>query len=83
MDGAPALGPFVDQVAALRLESLDVPVCWEATPDHRPKSPAEELISRVTDVVGAATLGLARKFIDPRILDSVDRRKPTTRARKT
>jgi hypothetical protein len=89
-------GPFVDQVAALRLESLGVPVCWEATPDHRPKnetgirpnartgkrdgyrsgnrpkSPAEDLISRVTDVVGAATLGLARKFIDPRILDSVD-----------
>ena len=29
-------------------------------------------MSRVTDVVGAATLGLARKFIDPRILDSVD-----------
>jgi hypothetical protein len=26
----------------------------------------------VTDVVGAATLGLARKFIDPRILGSVD-----------
>jgi hypothetical protein len=89
-------GPFVDQVAALRLESLGVPVCWEATPDHRPKSdpgirrntrtgkrdgyrsgnqpksPAEDLISRLTDVVGAATLGLARKFIDPRILDSVD-----------
>ena len=89
-------GPFVDQVAALRLESLGVPVCWEATPDdrpknepgtrpntrtgkrdgyrsgNRPKSPAEDLMSRVTDVVGAATLGLARKFIDPRILDSVD-----------
>jgi hypothetical protein len=89
-------GPFVDQVAALRLESLGVPVCWEATPDHRPKnepgirpgtrtgkrdgyrsgnrqkSPVEDLISRVTDVVGAATIGLARKFIDPRILDSVD-----------
>ena len=29
-------------------------------------------MSRVTDVVGAVTLGLARKFIDPRILDSVD-----------
>jgi hypothetical protein len=26
----------------------------------------------VTDVVGAATLALARKFIDPRILGSVD-----------
>jgi hypothetical protein len=26
----------------------------------------------VTDVVGAATLGLARRFIDPRILGSVD-----------
>jgi hypothetical protein len=83
-------------VAALRLESLGVPVYWEATPDNRvknepgnrrdtrtgkrdgyrsgnrPKSPAEDLISRVTDVVGAATLGLARKFIDPRILGNVD-----------
>jgi hypothetical protein len=89
-------GPFADQVAALRLESLGVPVYWEATPDNRPKnepgdrrnsrtgkrdghrsgnrpkSPAEDLISRVTDVVGAATLGLARKFIDPRILGNVD-----------
>jgi hypothetical protein len=89
-------GPFVDQMAALRLESLGVPVCWEATPDRRPenepgirpgtrtgkrdgrrsgnrqKSPVEDLISRVTDVAGAATIGLARKFIDPRILDSVD-----------
>jgi hypothetical protein len=89
-------GPFVDQVAALRLESLGVPVYWEATPDNRPKnepgnrrgtrtgkrdgyrsgnrpkSPAEDLLSRMTDVVGAATLGLARKFIDPRILGSVD-----------
>jgi hypothetical protein len=65
-------GPFVDQVTALRLESLGVPVCWEATPDHRPKSPAEDLIYRVSDVVGAATLGLARKFINPRILNSVD-----------
>jgi hypothetical protein len=65
-------GPFVDQVAALRLESLGVPVLWEVMPDHGPKSPAEDLLSRVTDVVGSAALGLARKFIDPRILDSVD-----------
>jgi hypothetical protein len=89
-------GPFVDQLAALRLESLGVPVYWEATPDNRPKnksgnrpgtptgkrdgyrsgsrpkSPAEDLLSRVTDVVGAATLGLARRFIDPRILGNVD-----------
>jgi hypothetical protein len=89
-------GSFVDQVAALRLESLGAPVYWEATPDNRPKnepgnrrdtrtgkrdgyrsgnrpkSPAEDLISRMTDVVGAATLGLARKFIDPRILGNVD-----------
>jgi hypothetical protein len=89
-------GSFVDQVAALRPETLGVPVYWEVAPDqrpknepgarpstrtgkrdgyrsgNRPKSPAEDLMSRVTDVVGAATLGLARKFIDPRILDSLD-----------
>jgi hypothetical protein len=97
-------GPFVDQVAALRLQELGVRVYWEVTPGNRPgdgpgvrdgyrsgnragnrpgvrdgyrsgnrpKSPHEELISRVTDVVGAATLGLARKFIDPRILPSID-----------
>lgn len=89
-------GPFVDQLAALRLESLGVPVHWETTPDdrqankpgdrpgtrtgkrdgyrsgNRPKSPAEDLMSRVTDVVGAATVGLARRFIDPRILGGLD-----------
>jgi hypothetical protein len=36
------------------------------------KSPAEDLRARVTDVVGSATLGLARKFIAPPILGSVD-----------
>jgi hypothetical protein len=96
MDGEQRWGSFVDQVAALRPESLGVPVYWEATPDqrpkngpgtqrnhrtgkrdgyrsgNRPKSPAEDLMSRVTDVVGAASLVFARKFIDPRIGGSVD-----------
>lgn len=73
-------GPFVDQVAALRLESLGVPVYWEVVPATPPKnrpgnqrkSRGEQFISQVTDVVGAVTIGLARKFIDPRILSSVD-----------
>ena len=30
----------------------------------------------MTDVVGAATLGLARNFVDPRILDSIDQAEP-------
>jgi hypothetical protein len=65
-------GHLVDQVAALRLESLGVPVRWEAQQDRRPKSLREELISRATDIAGAATIGVARNFIDPLFLPSVD-----------
>jgi hypothetical protein len=81
-------GPFVDQAAALRLKELGVRVYWETAPGkrpddgpglrdgyrsgNRPKSPREELISRVADVAGAATIVLVRRFIDPRTLRSVD-----------
>jgi hypothetical protein len=81
-------GPFVDQGAALRLQELGVRVYWEAVPGNRPgdgpgvrdgyrsgnrpKSPREKPISRVADVVGAATLGLARRFVDPRTLPGID-----------
>lgn len=65
-------GHLVDQGAALRLESLGVPVRWEAELDDQPKSPREQLMSRAADVAGAATIGLIRKFIDPRDLPGVD-----------
>jgi hypothetical protein len=66
-------GDLVDEVAALRLESLGVPVRWEAELDDQPKSLRDQLMSRATDVAGAATIGLARKLIDPRgVLPSVD-----------
>lgn len=59
-------GPLVDQGAALRLESLGVPVRWEAEPDTgRP-------VSRRADIAGAATIGLIRKFIDPLNVPSVE-----------
>lgn len=65
-------GHVVDQVAALRLESLGVPVRWEEDPDYRPKSVRERLVSQVTDVAAAAAIGLVRKFIDPTTIPSVE-----------
>ena len=66
-------GHFVDQVAALRLETLGVPVRWEESElDGRPKSPREQLMSRAVDAAGAATIGLIRKFADPRGLPGTD-----------
>jgi hypothetical protein len=62
----------VDQVAALRLEDLGVPVRWEQEPERGPQSAAGQLKSRAIDVAGAAALGLARKFLDPRMLPSLD-----------
>lgn len=65
-------GHLVDQSAALRLETLGVPVRWEADPGDSMKSVLDHLKLRAADAVGAATIGLARKFIDPRELPSVD-----------
>jgi hypothetical protein len=41
---------LVDQVAGLRLQSLGVPVRWEAKLDDQPKSRREQLKSRVIDI---------------------------------
>jgi hypothetical protein len=65
-------GHLVDQAAALRLESLGVPVRWEEEPGTRPRSAAERLDSRAADILGAVTIGLVRKFIDPRDLPSIE-----------
>jgi hypothetical protein len=54
------------------LETLGVPVRWEADPGTTMKSALDHLKFRATDAVGAATIGLARKFIDPRDLPSVE-----------
>jgi hypothetical protein len=65
-------GHLVDQAAPLRLESLGVPVRWEAEPDTRSRSATERTVSRTADIAGAATIGLVRKFIDPRNLPSLE-----------
>jgi hypothetical protein len=39
-------GHLVDQVAALQLESLGVPVRWETAPETRPRSATEPPVSR-------------------------------------
>jgi hypothetical protein len=65
-------GHLVDQVAGLRPETLGVPVRWESGPDDQPKSRGGQILFRAADIASAATLGLARKFLDPRILSSVD-----------
>jgi hypothetical protein len=67
-------GHLVDQVAALQLETLGVPVRWEAGPHAEPRSTRERLTSHAADIAGAATIGLARKFYnpEPRGLSSLD-----------
>jgi len=65
-------GHLVDQGAALRLESLGVPVRWEAEPDTGPRPGSGRPVSRTADIAGAATIGLIRKFIDPVDLPGVD-----------
>ena len=65
-------GHLVDQLAGLPLESLGVPVRWEAEPQDGPRSAAERFTSHATDIAGAAALGLVRKFINPQALGSLD-----------
>jgi hypothetical protein len=71
-------GPLVDQGAALRLESLGVPVRWEAgpdtglRPDTGPRPGTGRPVSRTADIAGAAIIGLIRKFIDPLDVPSLD-----------
>ena len=64
------LGHVVDQAAALRLDTLGVPVRWEMT--QAPKTRRDQLITRAVDSAGAATIGLLRKFMDPLGVPSVD-----------
>jgi len=65
-------GHLVDQVAALHLETLGVPVRWESWPDDQPKSFREELMFHAADVAGAAVLGLTRQITDLMAVASVD-----------
>src|SRR5215472_4125164 len=60
-------GPLVDQGAALRLESLGVPVRWELEPEAGDRMPSRRL-----DITGAATIGLIRAFFNPQFLPSLD-----------
>lgn len=63
---------LVDELTGLRLESLGVPVQWETEVEDQPESLREQLIARMTDIAGAATIGLARKFIDPTTMPGLD-----------
>jgi hypothetical protein len=63
---------LVDQIVGLHLETLGVPVWWESNLDDQQESLRKQVINRAIDVASAATIGLARKFIDPLILPSVD-----------
>jgi hypothetical protein len=65
-------GHLVDQAAGLRLETLGVPVRWEADPGADVKSAADHLKFRAADAAGAATIGLARKFADPLAMPSLE-----------
>jgi hypothetical protein len=65
-------GHLVDQGAALRLESLGVPVHWEVEPDTGPRPGTGRPVSRTADIAGAATIGLIRKLIGPLDLPSLE-----------
>ena len=65
-------GHLVDQGTALRLESLGVPVRWEAEPGTGPGPGTGRAVSRTADIAGAATIGLIRKFTDPLNVPSVE-----------
>jgi len=63
---------LVDQGAALRLESLGVPVRWEVEPGTGSGPGTGRPVSRTADIAGAATIGLIRKFLDPLDLPGVE-----------
>ena len=71
MDGRHRWGHLVDQVAALHLETLGVPVRWESWPDDQPKSFREELMFHAADIAGAAVLGLTRQIHHDRAAEPV------------
>jgi hypothetical protein len=62
---------MVDQIVALDLEHLGVPVIWEFTP-RPPASGAERLARAAGDTVGAAALRLLGRYSGSRDLPSID-----------
>jgi hypothetical protein len=65
------LDRLVDQMAALDLDSLAIPVFWEYSP-RPPESRAERLGSAAADSAGAVALRLLGRYGDPRGLPSLD-----------
>jgi hypothetical protein len=65
------LDHLVDQITALDLGSLGIPVFWEAVPPP-PRTPAERVRNTAEDAFGAVALRLLGRYGDPRGLPSRD-----------
>lgn len=63
---------LVDQLTALDLESLGVPVRWEVVMDDRPKSGLEQAKARATDAASAVLLRAMGRYGTPFGLPSLD-----------
>jgi hypothetical protein len=63
---------LVDQIGALDLEALGVPVQWEYPPDDRPKSGLEQAKARAGDAAAAVVLRALGRYGSPLGLPSLD-----------
>lgn len=65
------LDGLVDQLAALDLDALGIPVFWEYSPQP-PKTRAERIASTAADSASAVALRLLGRYGDPRTLPNLD-----------
>lgn len=63
---------LVDQLTALDLEGLGVPVQWEHVPDSRPKSGLEQAAARAADSASAVVLKALGRYGSPLGLPSLE-----------
>ena len=63
---------LVDQITALDLEGLGVPVQWEYVPDGQQKTNRERAVQQATDAAAAVALRLLGRYGSPLGLPSLD-----------
>jgi hypothetical protein len=63
---------LVDQITALDLERLGVPVSWEHDPGDAPRSARDQILERATDVAGAVILRALGRYGSPLGVPNVD-----------
>jgi hypothetical protein len=63
---------LVDQLTALDLEKLGVPVWWEHQPDGQPASGRDRIVTRAGDAAAAVILKVAGRYGSPLRLPNLD-----------